>query len=280
MNSELKRELQELALKIRIGALEAIQSLGSGHVGGAMSIADTLAVLYGGEMNIKVDDPKWEARDKFVCSKGHAGPAVYATLAVKGFFPYEELKTLNRPGTNLPSHCDKNKTIGVDMTTGSLGQGVSLAVGMALGEKLKGSDSRVFLMVGDGEMNEGQVWEGAMFASARKLDNLILFLDWNKKQLDGTVKEILDTGDIAKKFDAFGFDTQLVKGNDVEAIYEAIQAAKGVSGKPHAIVLDNIKGSGVKDVEEKVANHSIPVSKEDGDKWIAELKAQIEALAK
>ena len=161
MTQELKLELQRFALQIRIGILEQLKARGFGHIGGSLSVADALAVLYGSVMRVDAENSTREARDKLVCSKGHAGPAVYAALALKGFFPYDELKTLNQPGTRLPSHCDRNKTPGVDMTTGSLGQGTSLAVGMALGDKLKGLDSRTFLIVGDGEANEGQVWEAA-----------------------------------------------------------------------------------------------------------------------
>ncbi|MDD3920640.1 MAG: transketolase [Eubacteriales bacterium] len=248
MDHVKETDLKRLALEIRIGILDAIGARGFGHLGGSLSIADLLAVLYGSEMRYDVKNPAWPERDKLVCSKGHAGPAVYAALAVKGFFPYEVLKTLNQPGTTLPSHCDHDKTPGVDITTGSLGQGTSLAAGMALGDKLKGRDSRTFLVVGDGEANEGQVWETIMFASAKKLDNLFVFLDNNKKQLDGPVAEVLNIGPFGEKFEAFGFDTQVIPGNDVAAIYEAIEKAKAVTGKPHAIVLDTIKGAGIKEV--------------------------------
>ena len=195
MDISRKNELNALAVQIRMALLEAIHSLGSGHIGGALSIADVLAVLYGGEMRVDPRNPQWPERDKLVVSKGHAGPAVYGTLAVKGFFPYEELKTLNRPHTRLPRHCDLNKTPGVDMTTGSLGQGTSLACGMAMGDKLKGRDSRIFLIVGDGESDEGQVWEDFSFASAKKLDNLVVLLDWNKRQLDGWTDDVIPMGD-------------------------------------------------------------------------------------
>ena len=165
MNNQEKKDLRIFAAQIRIALLEELKARGFGHVGGSLSICDLLAVLYGKVMNYKPEDPKWADRDKVVSSKGHAGPALYATLALKGFFPMDELKTLNRPGTNLPSHCDKNKTIGIDCTTGSLGQGTSQAVGMALGDKLKGRPSRTFLIVGDGEIDEGQCWEAAMFTA-------------------------------------------------------------------------------------------------------------------
>ncbi len=275
MNTDLKKALQILATQIRIGIVEQIRDRGFGHLGGSLSIADTLSVLYGKQMKYDPKNPTWVDRDKLVCSKGHAGPAVYAALAIKGFFPYEELKTLNQPGTKLPSHCDRNKTPGIDMTTGSLGQGTSLALGMAMGDALKGRDSRVFLITGDGEINEGQVYEAAMLASARKVDNLYWFVDYNKKQLDGTVDEILPQLDIEKKFAAFGFDAVTVNGNDIEAVDAAIENASKVKGKPHAIILDTIKGAGIPDVENTVANHSMTPSAEQCNKWIEALKAEL-----
>lgn len=235
-----------------------------------------LAVLYGGEMKIDPADPKWEGRDKLVCSKGHAGPAVYGTLAVKGYFPYEELKTLNKPGTRLPSHCDRNKTPGVDMTTGSLGQGTSLACGMALGDKLKGLDTRVFLIVGDGESDEGQVWEAMAFAAAKKLDNLVVLLDWNKRQLDGWTEDVFPMGDYVAKFEAFGFDTVKVNGNDVEALGDALARTRKGEGKPFAIVMDTLKGAGISEVAETVMNHSVPVSDEQYERWMAQLGQELE----
>ncbi|HWR23742.1 MAG TPA: transketolase [Feifaniaceae bacterium] len=277
MKPELKRELKDFALQIRIACLEEFKALGFGHVGGSLSVTDVLAVLYGSVMKIDPQNPAWPERDKLVCSKGHAGPAVYATLALKGYFPYDMLMTLNKPGTQLPSHCDRNKTPGVDMTTGSLGQGTSLAAGLALGDKLKGRGSRVFLISGDGELDEGQVWEAAAFAAARKIDNLVWFIDDNKKQLDGPTEAILPLGDIAAKFKAFGFDTQQIPGNDVEAIYEAIERTKAVPGKPHAIVLDTIKGAGVKAVEETLNNHSMTVKADVFDGWIEGLRADLAA---
>jgi len=272
------KERKALAVKIRLAAIEAIHSIGSGHIGGALSIADALAVLYGGEMKIDPANPQWPDRDKLVCSKGHAGPAIYGALAVKGYFPYEELKTLNRPGTRLPSHCDRNKTPGVDMTTGSLGQGTSLACGMALGDKMKGRDTRVFLIVGDGEADEGQVWEACAFASAKKLDNLVLLLDWNKKQLDGWTDDIFPMGDFVKKLEAFGFDTVKVDGNDVEALSAALERTRQGQGKPFAIVMDTVKGAGVPDVADTVMNHSLPVSDEQYEKWTAQLRAELAEL--
>lgn len=278
MNSNDKRDLKIFAAQIRIALLEELKARGFGHIGGSLSICDLLAVLYGKVMNYKVEDPKWADRDKLVCSKGHAGPAIYATLALKGFIPIEELATLNRPHTNLPSHCDKNKTNGIDCTTGSLGQGTSQAVGMALGDKLKGRPSRTFLIVGDGESDEGQVWEAAMFTAAKKVTNLVWIVDDNKKQLDGLTEDILPIFDLRAKFEAFGFDAVRVDGNDVEQLYDAL--TRKAEDKPIAIIMDNIKGRGVKAVEETAANHSMTVSAEVWDSYIAEVKAQLEALEK
>jgi transketolase len=255
-----------------------MKARGFGHIGGSLSICDLLAVLYGKVMKYNPADPKWADRDKLVSSKGHAGPAIYATLALKGYFPMEELKTLNRPGTNLPSHCDKNKTIGIDCTTGSLGQGTSQAVGMALGDKLKGRNCRTFLIVGDGELNEGQCWEAAMFTAGKKVTNLTWIIDDNKRQLDGYTDEILPQFDIRAKFEAFGFEALRVKGNDVEALYDAL--TKTPADKPIAIIMDNVKGSGVKAVEDTVANHSMTVKPEVWDSYIAAVKADMEALEK
>lgn len=272
------RELQALALKIRIGTVESIRARGFGHIGGSLSVADTLAVLYGHEMRYDPKNPAWPMRDKLVCSKGHAGPAVYAALGLKGFFPYEDIKTLNQPGTRFPSHCDCKKTPGVDMTTGSLGQGTSMAVGLALGDRLKKRDSRVYLIVGDGEMNEGQVWEAFMMASAQKLDNLTVFIDWNKKQLDGCVNDILPPIDFAEKMKAFGFHTRQVKGNDIPGLLAALEACKAEKGKPHAIVLDSVKGCGVRQVEETESNHSMAVKDEVFAAWEAALKEELSLL--
>jgi transketolase len=277
LNANCKRELNVFAAEIRLTLLEELKARGFGHIGGSLSICDLLAVLYGKVMNYKPEDPKWADRDKLVVSKGHAGPAVYATLALKGFFPKEELATLNRPGTKLPSHCDKNKTPGVDCTTGSLGQGTSQAVGMALGDKLKGRPSRTFLVVGDGEINEGQCWEAAMFTAAKKVNNLVWIIDDNKKQLDGPTAEILPAGDLRAKFESFGFDAVRIDGHDVEALYEALTKE---ADKPVAIIMDNVKGRGVKAVEETASNHSMTVGAEVWDSYIEAVKADLEALKK
>lgn len=276
MTPEKKKELEVLALKIRIGIVEQIKARGFGHIGGSLSVADTLAVLYGSVMHYDPQNPQWAERDKLVCSKGHAGPAVYATLAIEGFFPYEVLKTLNQPGTTLPSHCDRKKTPGIDMTTGSLGQGTSLAVGLALGDQLAGRNSRTFLIVGDGEQNEGQVWEAAMFTAGKKVNNLTWIIDCNKKQLDGYTADVLPIFDLEAKFRAFGFDACTVKGDDIEALEAALSAPAG--DKPKAIVLDSVKGQGVPDVENTMSNHSMTPAPEALDKWLGELNAQLAAM--
>ncbi|MCD7859851.1 MAG: transketolase [Firmicutes bacterium] len=275
MTDQEKRELQSFALRIRIGTVECVKSRGFGHIGGSLSVVDALAVLYGKVMRIDPRNPQWEERDKLVCSKGHAGPAVYATLALKGYMPYDMLYTLNQPGTHLPSHCDRRLTPGVDMTTGSLGQGTSLAVGMAYGDKLKGRSSRTYLIVGDGELNEGQVWEAAMFAAGKNVNNMTWLIDWNKKQLDGYVSDILEPFDIRAKFEAFGFEAVQIDGHDVAQLYDALTKT---SDRPIAIVMDNIKGKGVTQVEQTVSNHSMNVSAEVFDRWLEELRTQLSAL--
>ncbi len=275
MDKQLRHDLKRLALEIRIATVETLAFRGFGHIGGSLSIADTLAVLYGSLMRFDPKNPSWPERDKLVCSKGHAGPAIYAALAINGFIPRDELKTLNRPGTKLPSHCDKNLTPGIDMTTGSLGQGTSLACGIALGDRLKGRDSRTYLIVGDGECNEGQVWEAAMFASDKKLTNMVWLIDWNKKQLDGFVRDILDTLDFEKKFNAFGFDAVTVDGSDVEAIYGAVTRP---SDRPIAVILDTVKGKGIKEVEETFSNHSMTEGPDIFEKWLGSLRKDLNEL--
>ncbi len=276
MTQEKLVELKRFALQIRIGILEELKARGFGHIGGSLSIADALAVLYGDVMRIDPKNPGWEQRDKLVCSKGHAGPAVYAALALKGYFPYEQLVTLNQPGTKLPSHCDRNLTTGVDMTTGSLGQGTSLAAGMALGDKLKGLDSRTFLFVGDGESNEGQVWEAAMFTAAKKLTNLTWLIDNNKKQLDGYTSDIIEPFDFEEKFRAFGFEAISIDGNDIEQLYNAL--TRTPIDRPIAIILNTVKGKGVAEVENTMSNHSMTPAPEAFDRWLAELHAELDAL--
>lgn len=276
MTDEKRLDLRRFALKIRIGSVEALKARGFGHIGGSLSIADALAVLYGSVMRYDPQNPAWEQRDKLVCSKGHAGPAVYATLALEGFFPYEKLVTLNQPGTDLPSHCDRNKTPGIDMTTGSLGQGSSLAVGMAYGDMLKGLDSRTFLIVGDGEADEGQVWEAAMFTAAKKVTNLTWLIDNNRKQLDGYTADVLNPFDFEEKFRAFGFEAISIDGNDLDQL-EAALTRKPID-RPIAVILNTVKGKGIAEVEQTMSNHSMTPAPEAFDRWLAELHAELDSL--
>ena len=257
------RDLKILAAKIRLNSIRAMHSCGGGHVGGVLSLAELLAVLYGAVMDYDPKIPDLDSRDKLVLSKGHCGPALYAVLALSGFFPTEELCTLNRGGTRLPSHCDMNKTPGVDMTTGSLGQGSSLAAGLALGKKLMGKQGNVYLILGDGECNEGQVWEMTMFAKQRGLDNLIALIDWNHQQLDGDTQKICGLGDIGAIFASFGWHASTVDGHDVTAIFDAVKAAAERKDHiPSCIVLDTVKGKGWSLAEGGTNIHHMAVSDE------------------
>lgn len=278
MTNVQKQNFDIWALKIRIGIMRELTSLGFGHIGGAMSIADLLGVLYGGVMKVDPKNPRWEDRDWLVVSKGHAGPAVYSALANRGFFAMDVLDTLNKPGTTLPSHCDRNRTPGVDMTTGSLGQGISTAIGAALGNRLMGHENTVYLVVGDGECDEGQIWEGILFCAQHKVDNLIMFIDYNKAQLDGTTDEICKLGDLRRKLEDFGWFAQSIDGHDTEAIYEAIESAKTTRGVPSAIVLNTIKGKGCTLSEYVASNHHINVKKEEGMAEIARMTALLNEL--
>ncbi len=278
MEKKQRLQLEKFAAEIRLETMKEVTNLGFGHLGGALSVIETLAVLYGKVLNIDPKNPKWPDRDYIVCSKGHAGPAIYASLALKGYFPKEDLLTLNKNGTNLPSHCDRTKTVGIDMTTGSLGQGVSAAIGIALGNKMDKRSNYTYLIVGDGELNEGQCWEGFMFAAHNKLDNLICFVDENKKQLDGYTKDINNPFNIADKLKAFGWNAFNAKGADVEDIYNSIEAAKAAKGKPSVIVLDTIKGQGIAFVENEFLNHHMrlgPKEMEEAKKDIVVLEGKI-----
>lgn len=263
------KELRVFAEEIRVTTLEELGALGFGHVGGAMSVVELLAVLYGSELKFDPKNPRWEDRDWLVLSKGHAGPALYATLALKGFFPVDVLKTLNQGGTSLPSHCDRNHTPGIDMTTGSLGQGISAAIGIALGNRLDGRSNYTYFVLGDGECNEGQVWEGAMLAPAQKLDNLIGFVDANGQQLDGYTKDILDMGDMGKKWAEFGWNVIDVNGHDIEAVYDAIRSAKETKDKSTMIILHTKKGHGCNFAEGNENNHHMNFKPEQMEEALA-----------
>jgi len=276
-NAVNSQELRIIAESIRLVTLQTFRYLGFGHIGGSMSIIETLAALYGGEMQIDPENPDWEERDRLVMSKGHAGPALYATLCLRGYFDKDKLLELNKGGGSLPSHCDMNKTPGVDMTTGSLGQGMSTAIGIALGARMNGSDRYTYLILGDGECDEGQVWEGAMFAAHNKLGKLIAFVDWNKQQLDGFVKEVMDLGDVGAKFNAFGWHTQTINGHDTGAVKAAIAEAKNVSDKPSMIVLDTVKGHGCNFAEGINGNHHMNFTHKQMDEAINVAAERLEA---
>jgi transketolase len=275
IDSETIAGLREYAGNIRKKTLYTIGKLGVGHIGGALSIADILALLYGKEMRYDPANPLWPDRDILVLSKGHAGPALYAALALKGFFPLSWLDTLNQGGTRLPSHCDRNRTPGIDMTTGSLGQGLSAACGIALGRKIDGSPVWIYAIIGDGESQEGQNWEAAMFAAQYGLSRLIAFTDYNKLQIDGTTDEIMSLGDIEGKWTSFGWYVQRCGGHDLRAMHEAVSRARaqseGPAGKPSMIILDTVKGKDAAFCEGKVESHNMPVSVEAAEKAIADL---------
>ena len=272
------REIKKFAAQIRLETTRQVGARGFGHISGSLSVADLLAVLYSshGLMRIRPEEPDWPARDKLVMSKGHAGPAVYSALALRGFFPMDWLQTLNQPGTRLPSHCDRLLTPGIDMTTGSLGQGVSTAIGLAMAQRMDGTGAQTYLVVGDGECNEGQVWEGVLFARQQKLDNLVAFVDYNKKQLDGLTEEVMDMGDISAKFSSFGWHTQEVDGGDVEDIARAISQAKQHADLPSCIVMHTTKGAKVQSIASIEQNHHIVL---EGDLLATAIEECQQALA-
>ncbi|WP_308064378.1 transketolase [Escherichia marmotae] len=271
------KEVTQLAQDIRIQTLKSLTHLGFGHYGGSMSVVETLAVLYGAVMKIDPADPDWPDRDYFVLSKGHAGPALYSTLALKGYFPLEELSTLNQNGTRLPSHPDRLKTRGVDATTGSLGQGISIAGGMALSHKLAGRKNRVFCIVGDGELNEGQCWEAFQFIAHHRLNNLTVFVDWNKQQLDGELDEIINPFDLEGKFRAFGFDVVTVKGDDIEGLLNVVKLVLPAEARPRVVILDSIKGQGVACLEQLSNSHHLRLT-EEMKETLNETIRQLEAM--
>ena len=275
MTTQEIKQLSILACKVRMGIIESTHAAKCGHPGGSMSAAEMFTYLYNKELNVDPANPKWEARDRFVLSKGHTTPGLYATLANRGYFDKSELLTLNQGGTNLPSHCDMNKTTGIDMTTGSLGQGFSCAVGIALGSKIKKDGATIYTIVGDGESQEGQIWEAGMFASHAKLDNLIAFTDKNGLQIDGSTAEVCNVDPLDEKWRAFGWEvTVLEDGNDSDAIDKAITHAKNAkNGKPKMIILNTVKGKGISFVEAKGAGcHNMNLSADDVARAIAEIR--------
>lgn len=279
MTESRKKELLRKAYEIRRGALTAVYSAASGHPGGSLSIAEILSYLYFEEMNIDPSNPKMPDRDRFVLSKGHAAPGLYATLALRGFFPIEELENLRQIDSILQGHPDMKHIPGVDMSTGSLGLGISAACGMALAAKYKNEDYRVWSIIGDGESEEGQVWEAAMFAAHYKLDNLAVFVDWNGLQIDGTVAEVMNPTPLDEKFRAFGWNVISIDAHDLDAVEAAVELAKATKGKPTAIIAKSVKGKGVSYMENNVNWHGAAPKQEQYEIGLAELDKAIAELA-
>lgn len=271
MQQERIKELRRIATKIRMGIISSTHAAKSGHPGGSLSSADLLTYLYFEKMNVDPKNPKMENRDRFVLSKGHAAPVLYSTLAHRGFFPVEELITLRKPDSYLQGHPEMKKVPGVDMSTGSLGQGISAACGMALSGKVFGGDYRVYALLGDGECEEGQVWEAAMFAAAKGLDNLTAFVDWNGLQIDGSVEEVNSPLPLDKKFEAFNWNVLLIDGHDYNQIEDAIKTAEATKGKPTVIIMKTVKGKDVSFMENQVSWHGSAPNDEQKDQALKEL---------
>ena len=278
MDAVTKKQLQIKACTVRMGVIEGVFNAKSGHPGGSLSVADILTYLYFDHMNVDPKNPKDENRDRFVLSKGHTAPALYAVLANKGFFPVSELKNLRKPGAMLQGHPSMNRTPGVDMSTGSLGQGISTAVGMALAGKLDKKDYRVYTVLGDGEIEEGEIWEAAMFAANRGLDNLVAVVDYNGLQIDGTVEEVNSPYPIADKFKAFKWNVVEIDGHDFDAIESALENARATKGVPTCIVIKTIKGKGVSYMENAVGWHGKAPNTEEYEQAMTELKAALAEL--
>ena len=266
-------ELSRIATEVRMGIINSTHAAKCGHPGGSLSIADMITYLYFEAMNIDPENPKLDSRDRFVLSKGHTAPALYSTLALRGFFPKEELLTLRKVDSRLQGHPDMKGIPGVDMTTGSLGLGISAACGMALAGKIDGKDYKVYTILGDGESEEGQVWEACMFAAHYKLDNLCVIIDYNGLQIDGPVSEVMNPAPFEAKLSAFGFEVVTINGHDFNEIDSAIKSFKANSGKPFAIVMNTVKGKGVSFMENKVNWHGAAPNDEQRDIAIAELEA-------
>lgn len=269
-------ELEQRACDMRIDIVRMIAEAGSGHPGGSLSCTDILTALYfGGVMQYNSADPKWEERDRFILAKGHAAPALYAVLAHAGYFPREELMTLRKLGTRLQGHPDCNLCPGVEVSTGSLGQGLSIAAGAAAGLKLAGKPQHVFCLMGDGECEEGQVWEAAMWAAHKNLDNLVAIVDRNCLQIDGNTADVCDPGDMVAKFAAFGWEASEVDGHNIEALVAALDAAKtAADGHPHVLIANTVKGKGVSFMENQAGWHGKAPNAEQTEQAVAELEAQ------
>ncbi len=278
MDANSKKELAKIACNVRMGIIEGTFNAKSGHPGGSLSIAEIVTYLYFKEMNVDVAAPLKEDRDRFVLSKGHAAPALYSVMAQKGYFPVEELKTLRKVDSRLQGHPSMNYLPGIDISSGSLGQGISAACGMALGGKLKGEAFRVYTILGDGEIEEGQVWEAAMYAAAKKLDNLVAFVDNNNLQIDGSVEEVNSPYPIPEKFAAFGWNVIEIDAHNFDEIESALNSARDCKGKPTAIIAKSVKGKGVSFMENQVNWHGAAPNAEQYEIAMAELKAALADL--
>ena len=268
------KELEEKAKQVRRGIIEAVYSNQSGHPGGSLSVADIMTVLYFNEMNINPENPNWEDRDRLVLSKGHCAPALYSCLANRGYFDVEELKTFRNINSRLQGHPDKNKVPGVDMTTGSLGQGLSAANGMAIAGKIDNKNYRVYCILGDGEIEEGQVWEAAMAANKYKLDNLCVIIDNNNLQIDGTIEEVMSSYPIDEKFRSFGFEIIKIDGHNIDEILKAFEVARNIKGKPTCIIAKTIKGKGISFMENQVGWHGKAPNEEQYKQAMEELNLE------
>ena len=278
MTQSEKKQLQITACKVRMGVIESTYGAKAGHPGGSLSAAEVFTYLYFKEMNIDPASPKWEDRDRFVLSKGHTTPGLYATVANRGFFPVEDLPTFRHIDSYLQGHPNMNTVPGVDMSTGSLGQGISTAVGMAMAAKYTGKKNRVYTLLGDGEIQEGQVWEACMAASHYKLDNLCIVVDNNGLQIDGNIADVMSPYPIVDKLVAFGFAVQEIDGHDFEAIEAAFETTKTVTGKPSAIVIKTVKGKGVSFMENDAGWHGKAPNDAEYEQAMTELKAQLAEL--
>lgn len=278
MNEKRVTELSIIANKVRKNALTAVYNAASGHPGGSLSIAEVLTLLYFEVMNVDPKNPKMEDRDRFVLSKGHTAPALYGVLAERGFIPVEDVATFRHVDSYLQGHPDMNKVPGVDMSTGSLGQGVSVAGGMALAAKLDNKDYRVYSILGDGELEEGQVWEQAMFAAHYKLDNLTIFIDNNGLQIDGDITKVMNPTPIDEKFKAFGWNVIVTEAHDFNKLLDAVNAAKETKGKPTAIIMKSVKGKNVSFMENNPAWHGAAPKKEEYEQAVSELDGIIKGL--
>ena len=278
MTHNEKQNLQVIACKVRQGIVESTYCAKCGHPGGSLSAADMFTYLYNKELNVDPANPKWEDRDRFVLSKGHTAPGLYAALAHRGFFPVEDLKQLRKLGHYLQGHPNMNSVPGVDMSTGSLGQGISAACGMALAGKVQGKDYRVYTLLGDGEIQEGQVWEACMFASHYKLDNLVVIVDNNGLQIDGDIAKVMSPYPIVDKLEAFGFHVMAIDGHDFDQIEAAMNEARTVKGQPCAIVMKTVKGKDVSFMENQAGWHGVAPNKEQYEQAMAELNAKLTEL--